>query len=252
MTVPAFSLRELLEAGVHFGHHPRRWNPKMKKYIFGIRNDVHILNLDLTSPLLRHALEAIRDIVASGGRVLLVGTKKQAAEQIAEAARKTGQYYINHRWLGGMMTNWKTISYSIGSLRSLEKNLQDETLQKALTKKELLSLKRQKDKLEKALGGIKEMGGIPDLLVVFDTNRESLAIQEANCLKIPIVGILDTNSNPDGISYPVPGNDDARRSIELYCRLYVSAALDGLQAQMASVGIDAGSSINLKDIEEKK
>ncbi|MCP4923318.1 MAG: 30S ribosomal protein S2 [bacterium] len=248
MTVPAFSLRELLEAGVHFGHHPRRWNPKMKQYIFGVRNDVHIINLDRTSPLLSRALEAIRDTVAAGGRVLLVGTKKQASEQIAEAAQKTGQYYVNHRWLGGMMTNWKTVSNSITRLREIETNLEDEGFQQGLTKKELLSLQRQKDKLEKALGGIKDMGSVPDLLVVFDTNRETLAISEANCLNIPVVGILDTNSDPDGISYPVPGNDDARRSIELYCRLYVTAALDGLQAQMASVGVDAGSAIEL-DVE---
>lgn len=250
MVVPDFSLRDLLEAGVHFGHHPRRWNPKMKQYIFGIRNEVHIINLDHTYPLLCRALEVIRDTVASGGRILLVGTKKQASELIADAAEKTGQYYVNNRWLGGMMTNWNTVSNSIIRLREIENNLDNEVFQKGLTKKEFLSLRNQKNKLEKNLGGIKDMGGIPDLLMVFDTNRESLAIKEANCLGIPVLGILDTNSSPDGISYPIPGNDDARRSIELYCSLYVSAALDGLQAQMASVGIDANASF--KDLDDNE
>jgi small subunit ribosomal protein S2 len=250
VVVPDFSLRDLLEAGVHFGHHPRRWNPKMKQYIFGIRNEVHIINLDHTYPLLCRALEVIRDTVASGGRILLVGTKKQASALIADAAEKTGQYYVNNRWLGGMMTNWNTVSNSIIRLREIENNLDNEVFQKGLTKKEFLSLRNQKNKLEKNLGGIKDMGGIPDLLMVFDTNRESLAIKEANCLGIPVLGILDTNSSPDGISYPIPGNDDARRSIELYCSLYVSAALDGLQAQMASVGIDANASF--KDLDDNE
>ena len=241
MSLPTCSLHDLLSAGVHFGHHPRLWNPKMKKYIFGVRNDVHIINLDITLPLLVNALEGVRNTIASGGRVLLVGTKKQASSKIAEAAQKTGQYYINQRWLGGTMTNWKTVSNSILRLRDLEKKLSDNDVQSGLTKKEFLFLERQKEKLNKALGGIKDMGGIPDLLFIFDTNKESLAIKEANCLNIPVIGVVDTNSNPDGIAYPIPGNDDARRSIELYCRLYVSAALDGLQAQMASAGVSSES-----------
>ena len=211
MSSTSFTMRRLLEAGVHFGHHTRRWNPKMKDYIFGVRNNTHILDLRQSVPLLHRALEAIREVTASGGRVLLVGTKRQAAEKIADTAQKTGQYFVNHRWLGGMLTNWKTISISIKRLKDLDERLASET--QGLTKKELLNLTRERDKLERALGGIREMGGLPDILFIIDTNKEQLAIQEANKLGIPIVAILDSNSNPEGVQFPVPGNDDAMRAI---------------------------------------
>lgn len=235
-----FSMRQLLEAGVHFGHSTRRWNPKMSDYIFGVRNGTHILDLEQTVPLMRQALAVIRDIVARGGRVLLVGTKRQASEKIAEAAQRCGQYYVNHRWLGGMMTNWQTISNSIRQLRDLDERLGGELV--GLTKKETLQLTRERDKLERALGGIKEMGGLPDILFVIDTNKEALAIAEANKLKIPVVGILDSNSDPNGINYPIPGNDDALRAISLYCDLIVDAVLDGIQQEMIEAGVDLGES----------
>jgi len=238
MSSISFTMRQLLEAGVHFGHHTRRWNPKMKDYIFGVRNNTHILDLRQSVPLLHRALEAIREVTASGGRVLLVGTKRQAAEKIADTAQKTGQYFVNHRWLGGMLTNWKTISISIKRLKDLDERLASET--QGLTKKELLNLTRERDKLERALGGIREMGGLPDILFIIDTNKEQLAIQEANKLGIPIVAILDSNSDPEGVQFPVPGNDDAMRAISLYCDLVGNAVLTGLEAEMVASGADIG------------
>jgi len=239
MALPDFSMRQLLEAGVHFGHHTRRWNPKMSPYIYGVRNGIHIIDLEQSVPLLRQGLEAIREIVAGGGRVLFVGTKRQAQEAITEAAKRCGQYYVNYRWLGGMLTNFKTISQSIKRLRELEERLTTE--ESGLTKRELLELTRDRDKLERALGGIKEMGGLPDILLVIDTNKEAIAVQEANKLRIPVVAILDSNSSPDGIAYPIPGNDDAMRAIHLYCDLVAGSVLDGLQAELAASGIDVGA-----------
>ena len=239
MALPAYTMRQLLEAGVHFGHHTRRWNPKMSPYIFGVRNGIHVIDLEQTVPLLRQGLEAIREVVAGGGRVLLVGTKRQAQEAIAEAAKRCGQYYVNYRWLGGMLTNFKTISQSIKRLRELDERITTE--ESGLTKRELLELTRDRDKLERALGGIKEMGGLPDILFVIDTNKEGIAVQEANKLRIPVVAILDSNSSPDGIAYPIPGNDDAMRAIHLYCDLASGAVLDGLQAELAASGIDVGT-----------
>ncbi|OLD92275.1 MAG: 30S ribosomal protein S2 [Alphaproteobacteria bacterium 13_1_20CM_4_65_11] len=239
MALPDFSMRQLLEAGVHFGHHTRRWNPKMSPYIYGVRNGIHIIDLEQSVPLLRQGLEAIREIVAGGGRVLFVGTKRQAQEAITEAAKRCGQYYVNYRWLGGMLTNFKTISQSIKRLREFEERLTTE--ESGLTKRELLELTRDRDKLERALGGIKEMGGLPDILFVIDTNKEAIAVQEANKLRIPVVAILDSNSSPDGIAYPIPGNDDAMRAIHLYCDLVAGSVLDGLQAELAASGIDVGA-----------
>ncbi|GAB4394829.1 MAG: 30S ribosomal protein S2 [Kiloniellaceae bacterium] len=234
-------MRQLLEAGVHFGHTTRRWNPRMAPYIFGARNGVHIIDLEQTVPLLNQALVTVRDVVAGGGRVLFVGTKRQASEKVAEAAKRCGQYYVNHRWLGGMLTNWKTISNSIKRLRSVEEQLAEQ--HSGLTKKELLVLTRERDKLERALGGIKEMGGLPDVLFVIDTNKEHIAVDEARNLNIPVIGVLDSNSNPDGVTYPVPGNDDALRAISLYCDLIADAVLDGIQAEMTASGGDAGESV---------
>jgi small subunit ribosomal protein S2 len=238
MSVPTFTMRQLLEAGVHFGHHTRRWNPKMGPYIFGVRNGVHIIDLEQTVPLLYRAMNAVRDTVAGGGRVLFVGTKRQAAERIAEAAKKCGQYYVNHRWLGGMLTNFKTISQSIKRLRELEEQLSQEHTGR--TKKELLNLTREQEKLERALGGIKEMGGLPDILFVIDTNKEAIAVQEAGRLNIPVVAVLDSNSDPEGVAYPVPGNDDAIRAIELYCDMISRAVVAGLQQEMIAAGVDVG------------
>ncbi|MCS6876737.1 MAG: 30S ribosomal protein S2 [Geminicoccaceae bacterium] len=239
MAFPTFTMRQLLEAGVHFGHQTRRWNPRMAPYIWGVRNGVHIIDLTQTVPMLHRALLALRDTVAGGGRVLFVGTKRQAQEPIAEAARRSGQYYVNHRWLGGTLTNWKTISQSIRRLRELEAMTAE--AQVGRTKKEMLHLQREREKLERALGGIKDMGGLPDILFVIDTIKEAIAIKEANKLGIPVVAICDTNSDPRGIRYPVPGNDDATRAIHLYCDLAVAAVLDGIQAEMASSGIDIGA-----------
>ena len=238
MAMPQFTMRQLLEAGVHFGHQTRRWNPKMEEYIFGARNDVHIIDLQQTVPMMRHTLQTIRDIVAGGGRVLFVGTKRQAQEPIAAAARRCSQYFVNHRWLGGMMTNWKTISRSIKRLRVLEEQLDGDLA--GLTKKEILRMTRERDKLERALGGIKDMGGLPDILFVIDTNKEGIAIAEANKLGIPIAAVIDSNSNPDGIALPIPGNDDAIRAINLYCDLIAEAALDGVQEELAKSGADIG------------
>ncbi|HEX4113025.1 MAG TPA: 30S ribosomal protein S2 [Stellaceae bacterium] len=239
MALPEFSMRQLLEAGVHFGHHTRRWNPEMGSYLFGVRNGIHIIDLEQTVPLLHRALSEVRNIAASGGRVLFVGTKRQAQEAVAEAAQRCGQYYVNHRWLGGMLTNFKTISNSIKRLKELDDRIVEPGA--GLTKRELLELTRDRDKLERALGGIKEMGGLPDILFVIDTNKEAIAVLEANKLKIPVVAVLDSNSSPDGILYPIPGNDDAMRAIHLYCELVSGAVLDGLQAEMAASGVDLGA-----------
>jgi small subunit ribosomal protein S2 len=239
MAIPDFTMRQLLEAGVHFGHQTRRWNPRMAPYLFGARNGVHIVDLTQTVPLLHQALVATRDVAASGGRILFVGTKRQAQEPVTRSASRSGQYYVNHRWLGGMLTNWKTISNSIRRLRDLEGRLAEGTV--GLTKKETLQLTRERDKLERALGGIKDMGGLPDLIFVIDTNKESIAVAEAKTLNIPVVAVLDSNSDPEGIAYPIPGNDDASRAINLYCDLMVGAVLDGLQAEMAASGTDIGA-----------
>ena len=235
--LPTFNMRQLLEAGVHFGHQAHRWNPKMGPFIYGVRNKIHIVDLTQTVPLLHQALVKISDTVADGGRVLFVGTKRQAAEAIAEAAKRSAQYYINHRWLGGTLTNWKTISQSIRRLRQLEDILADP---QGRTKKEVLNLTRERDKLNQALGGIKEMGGTPDLLFVLDTNKEQIAIKEARKLGIPIVAVVDTNCDPDGIDFPIPGNDDAGRAITLYCDLVARAAIDGIQRGQAAAGVDIG------------
>ena len=233
MALPDFSMRQLLEAGAHFGHQTHRWNPKMERYIFGSRSNIHIIDLSQSIPLLHQALVKVREVAASGGRILFVGTKRQASEPIATAARRCAQYYVNHRWLGGTLTNWRTVSGSIARLRELEGVLETET---GRTKKELLQLKREHDKLELSLGGIKDMGGIPDLMFVIDTNKEAIAIQEARKLNIPVIAILDTNCNPDGITFPIPGNDDAARAIQLYCDLMADSILDGLAAGQSAVG----------------
>lgn len=239
MALPTFTMRQLLEAGVHFGHSTRRWNPKMAPYLFGTRNGIHIIDLEQTSPLLHQSLVVIRDVVAGGGRVLFVGTKRQASEKVAEAARRCGQYFVNHRWLGGMMTNWRTISNSIKRLRDLEALTAEETT--GLTKAENLRLRREQEKLERALGGIKDMGDRPSILFVIDTNKESLAIAEANKLHIPVVAILDSNSDPVGVQFPIPGNDDALRAVTLYCDLVAEAVLDGIQQEMVAAGVDIGA-----------
>jgi small subunit ribosomal protein S2 len=242
MALPEFSMRQLLEAGAHFGHQTHRWNPKMDRYIFGSRANIHIIDLSQSIPLLHQALVKVREVAASGGRVLFVGTKRQASEPVATAAKRSAQYYVNHRWLGGTLTNWRTISGSIARLRELEGVLEGD--HQGRTKKELLTLTRERDKLELSLGGIKDMGGIPDLMFVIDTNKEAIAIQEARKLNIPVVAILDTNSDPDGITYPIPGNDDAARALQLYCDLIADAVLDGLAAGQASLGVDLGAAVN--------
>ena len=239
MALPEFTMRQLLEAGVHFGHQTRRWNPKMRPYLFGARNGVHVVDLEQTVPMLHQALVALRDVAAGGGRILFVGTKRQASKPIAETARRCGQYYVNHRWLGGMLTNWKAISGSIKTLAELEETLADESA--GLTKKELLQLVRRRDKLELALGGIRDMGGVPDMLVVIDTNKEDIAILEARKLGIPVVAIIDSNCDPDFVTHPVPGNDDAIRAINLYCDLFARAVIDGLQEELAASGADVGA-----------
>jgi small subunit ribosomal protein S2 len=239
MALPAFTMRQLLEAGCHFGHQSHRWNPKMAPFIFGARNNIHIIDLAQTVPLLHQALVKVSDVVAGGGRVLFVGTKRQASEGIADAAKRSAQYFINHRWLGGTLTNWKTISQSIRRLKQLEDLLAGEA--KGRTKKEILQLTRDRDTLNKSLGGIKEMGGLPDLLFVIDTNKEQIAIAEAKKLGIPIVAVVDTNCDPDGIDFVVPGNDDAGRAITLYCDLISRAALDGIERAQGSAGVDLGA-----------
>jgi small subunit ribosomal protein S2 len=239
MALPEYSMRSLLEAGAHFGHQSHRWNPKMAPFIFGTRNNIHIIDLAQTVPMLHRALQAVSDTVAKGGRVLFVGTKRQAADQIADAAKRSAQYYINSRWLGGMLTNWKTISASIGRLKKLEELLN--TGAQGLTKKERLMMSRERDKLEKALGGIKDMGGVPDLIFVIDTNKEQLAIKEAARLHIPVAAVVDTNCDPDGITFPVPANDDAGRAIAMYCDLVARAAIDGISRGQGSLGHDIGA-----------
>ncbi len=240
MAMPEFSMRQLLEAGVHFGHNTRRWNPQMEPYIFGVRNKVHILDLQQTVPMLHAALAAVREVTARGGRVLFVGTKRQASEIVSEAAGRCGQYYVNHRWLGGMLTNWKTITASIKRLHELEEMLGSAEIAEGLTKKELLNLTRERDKLDRSLGGIKDMGGLPDMLFVIDTNKEELAVAEAIKLGIPVVAVVDSNSTPKGITFPIPGNDDAIRSIALYCELVSASVLDGLQQEATTSGVDTG------------
>lgn len=239
MAVPEFTMRQLLEAGVHFGHQTHRWNPKMKNYIYGSRNSIHIIDLAQTVPLLHQALLAVTETVAKGGRVLFVGTKRAASEQIAEAAKRSAQYYVNSRWLGGTLTNYKTISNSIKHLRTIDETLGKET--SGLTKREMLSLTREKTKLDKALGGIKEMGGTPDLMFVIDTNKEALAIKEANRLGIPVIAIIDTNSDPTGVNYPIPGNDDAGRAVALYCDLISRACIEGISMAQSGQGHDIGA-----------
>lgn len=240
MALPAISMREMIESGAHFGHKTRRWNPRMAPYLYGIRNDVHIIDLQQTVPLLNRALQAVKDVVSQNGRVLFVGTKPQASAVVAEYAKRCGQYYVNHRWLGGMLTNWNTVFKSIKRLKMLEETLNQEVT--GYTKSEELNLRREMEKMERALGGIKDMGGIPDLIFVIDTNREGIAVKEAQKLDIPVVAIVDSNSDPYGITYPVPGNDDSIRAIGLYCRLVSDAVLDGIQDSLVRAGVDLGSS----------
>ena len=241
MSYPTFTMRQLLEAGVHFGHHTRRWNPKMAPYIFGKRNNIHIVNLEKTVPMLYEALDAIQSIAKNGGKFLFVGTKRSASDLIAQAATNCGQYYVNHRWLGGMLTNWETVSNSIKKLKSLEERIETGEVN-SLTKKERLQIERQKEKLDLNLGGIKNMNGIPDAMFIIDTNKESIAILEANNLNIPVIAICDTNSNPSGVDYPIPGNDDALRAISLYCDLVAASVLKGLESNLEQSGIDVGES----------
>jgi small subunit ribosomal protein S2 len=245
MAMPDFSLRQLLEAGVHFGHHTRRWNPRMSPYLFGIRNQVHIIDLQQTVPMLDRALREVRDVTAKGGRVLFVGTKRAAAEHVAEAAKRCGQYYVNHRWLGGMLTNWKTITGSIKRLRQIDEMLSGDV--QGFTKKEVLDMTRDRDKLERSLGGIKEMGGLPDILFIIDTNKEKLAVEEATKLGIPVVAVLDSNSDPQGVTFPIPGNDDAIRAISLYCELVSGAVLDGISQELSASGADLGAAEEIPD-----
>src|SRR5579871_3088576 len=246
MALPDFSMRQLLEAGAHFGHRQQRWNPKMQQYIYGSRNDIHIIDLTQTVPLFHQALVALRDVAAGGGRILFVGTKRQASEPIAAAAKRCAQYYINNRWLGGTLTNWQTISNSIKRLRNIEETL-NSAAGSGLTKKELLGLLRERDKLERSLGGIKEMGGLPNMLFVIDTNKEQIAVAEARKLGIPVAAILASNSDPDGIAYPIPGNDDAARALSLYCDLVARAIIDGLGQQQVEAGVDTGAAEEVED-----
>ena len=239
MAVPTVTLHQLIEAGAHFGHQTHRWNPRMKPYIFGARNGVHIIDLSQSVPLFARALDFVAATVRAGGKVLFVGTKRQAQEPIAEAARRSGQHFVNHRWLGGMLTNWKTISQSIKRLKSLDEQLSGEIT--GLTKKEILQLTRERDKLELSLGGIRDMGGIPDVMFVIDANKEELAIKEANVLGIPVVAILDTNVDPSGIAFPVPGNDDASRAVRLYCDAVAQAATTGRTEGVVDSGADVGA-----------
>ncbi len=239
MALPEFTMRQLLEAGVHFGHQTQRWNPRMGEFIYGARNGIHIMDLTQTVPLLDAALNAIRETVAKGGRILFVGTKRQASQPIAEAAEKCAQYYMNHRWLGGTLTNWQTVSKSIQRLNQIDEVLEGGA--EGLTKKERLGMERDQTKLQASLGGIREMGGVPDMLFVIDVKKEALAVAEANKLGIPVVAVVDTNCSPDGVNYIIPGNDDAARAIALYCDLVSRAALDGMSAQMGAAGVDIGA-----------
>ncbi|EDZ47478.1 30S ribosomal protein S2 [Leisingera daeponensis] len=239
MALPEFTMRQLLEAGVHFGHQTQRWNPRMSPFIYGARNGIHIMDLTQTVPMLDQALQVVRDTVAKGGRVLFVGTKRQAAGPVAEAAEKSAQYYMNHRWLGGTLTNWKTVSQSINRLKEIDEKMAGGA--EGLTKKERLGMERDQEKLQASLGGIREMGGVPDLLFVIDVKKEALAIAEAKKLGIPVVAVVDTNCSPDGVDYIIPGNDDASRAISLYCDLVARAALDGMSAQLGAAGVDLGA-----------
>ena len=239
MAIPDFTMRQLLEAGVHFGHQTHRWNPKMRNYIYGSRNGIHIIDLSQTVPLLHTALVAVAETVAKGGRVLFVGTKRSASELVADSAKRSAQYYVNSRWLGGTLTNWKTISHSIKTLRHVDETLGKEN--SGLTKRELLEMTRTKEKLDKALGGIKDMGGTPDLLFVIDTNKEQIAIKEANRLGIPVIAVIDTNSDPAGVTYPIPGNDDAGRAVALYCDLISRACIEGISLAQSGSGVDIGA-----------
>ncbi|MAS15142.1 MAG: 30S ribosomal protein S2 [Nitratireductor sp.] len=241
MALPDISMRQLLEAGVHFGHQTHRWNPKMSNYIFGARNNVHIIDLSQTVPLMHQALKAVSDTVAKGGRILFVGTKRQASEIVADSAKRSAQYYVNARWLGGMLTNWKTISNSIQRLRKLDELLASDA--QGFTKKERLNLEREREKLDRALGGIRDMGSTPDLMFVIDTNKEAIAVQEAKRLGIPVVAIVDSNCDPDVVDYPIPGNDDAARAIALYCDLVAKAAIDGIERQQGALGLDIGEAV---------
>lgn len=246
-----FTLRQLFEAGVHFGHHTRRWNPKMQGFIYGVRDKIHIINLEGTFPLLRAALDGIRGIASNGGRILFVGTKTQASLPIKEAAIRCGQYYVNHRWLGGTLTNWGTISQSIKRLKEIKQQMDSGEI-KRYTKKEQLFFEREYQKLEASLGGIKDMGGLPDALFIIDTNKEKIAVQEAHRLNIPVFAIIDTNSDPRFIQYPIPGNDDALRAIQLYCHLFSSAVVEGLQMEMQSQGVDLGEALQVpQEIDEQ-
>ena len=248
MSLPSFTMRQLLEAGVHFGHHTRRWNPKMEPYIFGKRNNIHIINLEKTVPMLHEALDAVQSIAKNGGKFLFVGTKRSASDLIAQAATNCGQYYVNHRWLGGMLTNWETVSKSIKKLKDLEERISSGEIN-SLTKKERLNIERQKEKLDLTLGGIKNMNGIPDALFIIDTNKETIAVLEANNLNVPVIAICDTNTNPSGVDYPIPGNDDALRAISLYCDLVAASVLKGLESSLEESGIDIGETQDL--VEEK-
>ena len=240
MAPPSFTMRQLIEAGCHFGHSTRRWNPKMKPYLFGVRDGVHIIDLQQSVPMLQRAVQAVHDVTAAGGRVLFVGTKRQAQDLVKEYAERCGQYFVNHRWLGGTLTNWKTVSNSIKRLKDLEARLADEQQLQGLTKKEQLTLQRDQHKLDRSLGGIKDMGGLPDIIFVVDTNKEAIAVAEANVLNIPVAAVVDSNSDPQGITYPIPGNDDAIRAIKLYCELVSDTVLDGIQDEMKSAGVDIG------------
>ena len=248
MTIPTFTMRQLLEAGVHFGHHTRRWNPKMAPFIFGKRNSIHIINLEKTVPMLYEALEAVQSIAKNGGKFLFVGTKRSASDLIAQAATNCGQYYVNHRWLGGMLTNWETVSKSIKKLKNLEDRISSGEVNN-LTKKERLNIERQKEKLDLTLGGIKDMNGIPDALFVIDINKEAIAVLEANNLNIPVIAICDTNTNPSNVDYPIPGNDDALRAISLYCDLIAASVLKGLETNLEESGVDIGET---QDLAEEK
>jgi small subunit ribosomal protein S2 len=239
MATPVVTMAQLLEAGAHFGHQTHRWNPKMKPYIFGDRNGVHIIDLSQSVPLFARALDFVRGTVQAGGKVLFVGTKRQAQDPIAEAARRSGQHYVNHRWLGGMLTNWKTISGSIKKFKTLEEQLSGDT--QGLTKKEVLKLTRERDKFELSLGGIRDMGGLPDVIFIIDVNKEELAVKEANVLGIPVVAILDTNTDPTGIAFPIPGNDDASRAILLYVNAIADTVIEARQGRAADRGIDLGA-----------
>ncbi|MDR2158186.1 MAG: 30S ribosomal protein S2 [Holosporaceae bacterium] len=233
------SVKDLLESGVHFGHQTRRWNPKMAPYIYGSKDKIHIINLDRTLELMKSALKVVSEAVAEGGRILFVGTKRQASDRVAEAAIRCGQYYVNHRWLGGMLTNWKTVSQSIKKLESLENKLKDENI--LLKKKEVLNVERSIGKLNRALGGVRNMGGVPSMLFVLDVTMEKTAVEEARVLGIPVVGICDTNSDPTIVDYPIPGNDDSVKAIDLYCSVFESAVIDGIQKELSSSGVDVGA-----------